>query len=394
VDLTALLQPSDIELFVRDYWEQRPFVVSDRDPGLYKGIFSLAHADQILSAPSLFAPMIRIIDEGRAVPFDRAALDGATVDVSAVEALLARYRQGATLAFNGLERAFPPLRSLCASLGRQVSARFGVNAYLTPPSAQGFGTHCDTHDVFVLQIEGVKHWSVFDAEVRLPLRETPRSVGGSHEPLLDRDLRPGDLLYIPRGFPHHAVSDKATSLHLTIGAHPPTWATLLRTAVEDSIDHDDRLRTALPFGFAVNDSARKDALAIFRDLLDRFVGGVNLEALVADAADSVLLAQLPALAGRLSDIESESRISETTRVKRRTEVEYQMGIKGDQIRLEFNGKIVSIPATAEAELHHLLEAEKCTALELPGNIDSGGRVLLIKRLVREGILTMEELDGW
>ncbi|MFE7801970.1 JmjC domain-containing protein [Nocardia sp. NPDC057440] len=70
-------------------------------------------------------------------------------------------------------RAFPRIQDLCRCLGRQISARFQVNAYLTPRSSQGFATHCDTHDVFVLQIAGTKRWSVFDAEVALPCGNRP-----------------------------------------------------------------------------------------------------------------------------------------------------------------------------------------------------------------------------
>ncbi|WP_124395324.1 hypothetical protein [Rhodococcus wratislaviensis] len=80
--------------------------------------------------------------------------------------------------------------------------------------------------------------------------------------------------------------------------------------------------------------------------------------LVDDAADSIRLAQLPALSGRLLDIESETRIDETTQVKRRAEVEYEMGIEADRIRLLFGGQIVSITASAAVEVNHLLEAEK------------------------------------
>ncbi|MEV0343917.1 cupin domain-containing protein [Nocardia sp. NPDC050713] len=269
-----------------------------------------------------------------------------------------------------------------------MSARFQVNAYLTPPSAQGFATHCDTHDVFVLQISGVKRWSVFDTEVELPLRESRRPPDVSGEPLFEQELRPGDLLYIPRGFPHHAVSADATSLHLTVGAHPPTWATLIRAAVEERIDQDVRFRAALPLGFAANDSVRKHATTAFRDLLSELTHGIDAAALVDDAASSIRLAQLPALSGRLIDIESESRIDETTPVQRRPEVDYEISVDAERIQLGFGGKILFIPSSAATELRHLLESGECAANQLPGKIDSQGRVVLIRRLVREGLLTL------
>ena len=61
---------------------------------------------------------------------------------------------------NKLEGSLPSLIDLCRSMEREFSCRFQCNIYVTPGgSAQGLKTHYDTHDVFVLQIEGTKHWA-------------------------------------------------------------------------------------------------------------------------------------------------------------------------------------------------------------------------------------------
>ncbi len=38
--------------------------------------------------------------------------------------------------------------------GPRADQPLQINAYLTPPGSQGFATHYDTHDVFVLQVDG------------------------------------------------------------------------------------------------------------------------------------------------------------------------------------------------------------------------------------------------
>jgi ribosomal protein L16 Arg81 hydroxylase len=38
----------------------------------------------------------------------------------------------------------------------RVNVPAQTNIYLSPPNAQGFGTHFDSHDVFVLQVAGSK----------------------------------------------------------------------------------------------------------------------------------------------------------------------------------------------------------------------------------------------
>ena len=62
--------------------------------------------------------------------------------------------------FQGLHRSFPPLTDLIAELELELGHPCQANAYLTPPGAQGFAVHADTHDVFVLQTAGTKQWEL------------------------------------------------------------------------------------------------------------------------------------------------------------------------------------------------------------------------------------------
>jgi ribosomal protein L16 Arg81 hydroxylase len=143
-------------------------------------------------------------------------------------------------------------------LAEELSAAFQVNAYLSPPGAQGFDTHVDTHDVFVLQVAGTKQWTVYGPTVELPLRTSRfRPAAGTGSPLFVPELRPGDAMYIPRGFPHHAASLDATSLHLTVGAHTMTWAALVQAAVEACCGARRRFGRSLPPGFARSEEARR-----------------------------------------------------------------------------------------------------------------------------------------
>ena len=99
----------------------------------------------------------------------------------------------------------------------------GANSYLTPRDSQGLAPHWDDVEVFVLQVEGAKAWRVWTWEASgdgggkerrrgrgAPLASSPsgdldeRSLG---EPALKVVLRPGDVLYLPRGTVHAASAD-------------------------------------------------------------------------------------------------------------------------------------------------------------------------------------------
>ncbi|MGO7984355.1 JmjC domain-containing protein, partial [Rhizobium johnstonii] len=70
------------------------------------------------------------------------------------------FAAGATIVLQGLHRLWPPLIDFTRLLIDDLGHPAQVNAYVTPASSQGFDPHYDTHDVFVLQVSGEKHWRV------------------------------------------------------------------------------------------------------------------------------------------------------------------------------------------------------------------------------------------
>ena len=98
---------------------------------------------------------------------------------------------------------------LAADLGHPVQ----VNAYVTPPQSRGFDAHYDVHDVFVVQVDGEKRWRVHQPVHDSPLRDQPWTdhraaveAAAQAPPLVDTVLRPGDCLYLPRGYLHAATA--------------------------------------------------------------------------------------------------------------------------------------------------------------------------------------------
>jgi ribosomal protein L16 Arg81 hydroxylase len=118
-----------------------------------------------------------------------------------------------------LDTVVQTLAAFCRSLEREFSVAFQTNAYLTPARAQGAKYHYDSHDVFVLQIAGSKHWTISGTPVELPLRgqDFDPSEHERGQPTLDFELEAGDFAYIPRGVVHDARSSESTSLHITVG---------------------------------------------------------------------------------------------------------------------------------------------------------------------------------
>ncbi len=74
-------------------------------------------------------------------------------------------------------------------------------------------------------------------------------------PVIDDVLRPGDALYVPRGFLHSAKALGGVSAHLTVGLHTMTRYLLVQELAALAAD-EPALRTALPLGFDPGDPAQ------------------------------------------------------------------------------------------------------------------------------------------
>jgi ribosomal protein L16 Arg81 hydroxylase len=100
-----------------------------------------------------------------------------------------------------------------------------INCYISTPGIQGLDIHYDRHDVFILHLEGIKTWKVFHPTVVDPtekLKYKLKTPPVNIEPYLEVELQPGDVLYVPRGHWHYAVSDEVC-YHLTVGWQARTF---------------------------------------------------------------------------------------------------------------------------------------------------------------------------
>ena len=127
------------------------------------------------------------------------------------------------MVLQGLQFTDPHLARVANNMALRLDHPVQVNAYLSPPGTKGLELHFDYHDVFVVQLDGSKRWRIWEPldRTRLPVRGGPEirrpTLAELGAPALDIELRSGDCLYLPRGFPHAAESLDDASAHLTVG---------------------------------------------------------------------------------------------------------------------------------------------------------------------------------
>lgn len=390
-DLERLIHPLNLGTFKAQYWEQQPLILNRSDPSFYKYLLSLSDVDHILSHSSIRSSDIRILQDGQEIPISKLTAAGANLSAGGLEAVYQQHRKGSTINLLFLHERWPPLRKLCQSITAELSAGVQVNVYLTPPNERGLKTHYDTHDVFVLQTHGAKRWRIYHSPIRLPLFDARYIADVSRdpgEPRVDITLNSGDLIYIPRGYLHDAVSLESNSLHLTIGIKPVTWASVILDAVQAVIDQDSRIRESLPLGFVLDETLQKQSEARLSELIASVCGQIKPDAAISEAKNRALLARYPSLEGHLLDLESERLVNQDTSVRRRADIRWNLTKDTDHIYLHFHGKVVQMPAMVETDLRFIGETDQFTASALPGEFDLESKILLVCRLLREGFLTV------
>lgn len=383
--LAGLIHPVGLERFDREYREQQPLVIKRDDPGFYAHLLTLADMDRILATMSVPETTIRLISAGSSTSLTPLT---SRRPGQVVEALYGQYRNGATINVLYLHERWPPLALLCRALAAELTATVQTNVYLTPRCAQGLKPHHDTHDVFVAQIHGVKHWRLYMSAARLPLSRHGRPEPGyaPGAPVREFDLEPGDLLYLPRGLVHDATSAEAASLHLTIGVSPLTWGGILQLAVNEALKHDIGLRTALPLAIAGDgwQQAVNDRVAA---LLGALCDRVDAVALITQARRALLDGSAPQLDGHLLDLEAVHSLDLDTPVRRRAGMSHAVTAENGTVSLAFHGKNIRLPGRLAPQVHFVSERATLTGRSIPGPLDEAGRLVLLRTLLREGFLT-------
>jgi hypothetical protein len=104
--------------------------------------------------------------------------------------------------------------------------------------------------------------------------------------------------------------------------------------------------------------------------------------------DKLVRTRRPILEGQLAQLRELDQLDVDTPLERRATVLFDRREgEGGAVELAFEGKAVRIPAQAREQAEFIAESEEpFTPVDLPGSLDDDGRLVLCRRLVREGFL--------
>ncbi|WP_405590669.1 JmjC domain-containing protein [Streptomyces sp. NBC_01190] len=265
-------------------------------------LLTLADVDRVVGQ-NLSSDKLRVVSDGVTAPvssyLSRAggagrsnARSAGSVSPSRVGRLLAK---GSTLVLDGLQHVWEPTAELCRRLSFESGCSpVDASAFLTPAGGRGFGYHWDIESVLLVQTSGSKTWHLHTPVRPLPLAHEWEALSDAdqercrtRQPDLAVDLRPGQVLWIPRGWIHGGHTTDRPSLHVSFGFLPFTryWLAMrVIQAMDERRPEFDTLRHRLPMGIGGRPQELRLAVADVAAALAAALPHVDTDAVAADAA--------------------------------------------------------------------------------------------------------------
>ena len=255
--LTDLLAPITPERFFAEYYDRQPLHVSG-GPAKFAQVLSWRQINRLLDMTHVWSSVsLKLVMDSVAVPPEQFCIratgrDGASVlqpDARLVQGWIAK---GASVVMNDVDSLTPGLAGVSQALERAGLGKAQANVYISWQSHKAFHTHYDTHDVWAVQVEGEKTWNIWEGRAEYPIPHPAfRGQPQAHHDQARGKLRgtvlmkPGDLLYLPRGWYHDALAEADASVHVAYGVHAPLGMDLVSILAERVL-YDAEFRKPLP----------------------------------------------------------------------------------------------------------------------------------------------------
>jgi len=395
-----LFAPCSIETFIDQYLEKEVLHLDRNDPSLVDGIFDLdSMAECIRFGQPMATNAVRVVPSDapeETASYQRVCGKSHGGPLEAEQSIVQAFANKRTIVFGTSEAFWKPVSRIVESLKSTLQTAVRCNVYCTPPVSQGFDTHVDRHDVLVLQTHGTKTWRLHTVDEQLPIESSnvanqmfSRLTSSSPEygePTSELTLRPGDLLYLPRGVPHSAASQGEASIHLTIGLYPLRRHVFLNELVDLIATKELELRRRVPIQAFLGKSNLPSAGSLLRELADfadRLEAPIDPNVLVKLSAE-----QYGHVGGTEGVFYSAAHVDATNLnsiVKRPEGATFST--RRNQSEFVINcGRTMSVPLKVESILPFLEENESFRVGDLPDEMTNNAKLVLVRSMIKHGLL--------
>ncbi|MCT7946006.1 cupin domain-containing protein [Shewanella septentrionalis] len=215
----------DIAQFLSEYWQKKPLLIKKAFP-LFEDPISADELAGLACEEEISSRIVVTKDDNWEVvqgPFEDYDSYGETHWQLLVQAV---------------NHWYPDSQPLVEALRFLPDWRFDdLMASFATPSG-GVGPHVDNYDVFIIQGEGERRWTVGDNTPQQRRGGNPNSpLVEDFIPIIDVVLEKGDMLYIPPGFPHCGET-LTVAMSYSIGFRAPSQQELISEVADYLLDNN------------------------------------------------------------------------------------------------------------------------------------------------------------
>lgn len=223
--LTLTLSDFTLEHFMQHYWQQKPVVIRQGFPGF----------QDLISPEELAGLACEEEVDSRLVYKKGGKWQAETGPFESYDHL---GKTGWALIVQAVNHWSPEVAELVKPFDFIPKWRLDdvMISYSTPQGS--VGPHIDLYDVFICQGSGRRRWRVGDkGEHRQFAAHAALLHVDPFEATIDVELLPGDILYIPPGFPHDGVTLE-TSMSFSVGFRAKSACDMLSGLADYVIDKE------------------------------------------------------------------------------------------------------------------------------------------------------------
>jgi bifunctional lysine-specific demethylase and histidyl-hydroxylase MINA len=386
--LERTIAPLAMNVFLNDVLDRR-FILVDADPsGKRSGLLGPNPQQALLNQYARLSRSFGFHADGPTGPAPEIRPAASAEEFKKL--VYAFHNRGWTVRLDGVSALNPALRDFVRALAVHFAAPVSSSVFWS--RAGGLApVHHDGYDIICIQLEGRKRWTVATNSV-LPNEWAPQSPDASRLNESETfDVKPGDLIYIPRGTAHkvHALEE---SLHVSIGFTPPTLREALIACVDFASDRVRPLREsigaragsqALSSEFGDVPGKVRHAATAIADYCNQ--PGFIAEALRARAARAVRAFELEQAEPR----DPGDALTAHAYVRRRPLVACQVCIADDRLEFAFPGGRELVHPSMLMGLQFIASTSRFRVGDIPDVADDEVRVALVRRLIERGVLELD-----
>lgn len=382
--LSWLLGSELKKTFFSEYWDKELLLIKRNDPGFFFNVMNIQDFDRLLSYVNIPYTNFDMAKDSKPIPKSEFC-DGMQVNIAKA---LRLHRDGATIILRAIHLWSEPLEKLRQHFEYAFCYPVQINVYLTPPENQSTPPHWDTHDLFILQLEGSKRWKIYESGYEYPLEDQDFIPGKHHTGRQSGDylMEAGDVMYLPRGVIHEPQST-TYSVHAAVGIKVVRYVDVLAQVLDSYSRLHSGLRRTLPLSLLQDPSSAGYLKEQFGYLFAE-AGTELIQHTVSQLSQQLRTYKPISMEGKLTSIAQPCILTGDMTIHQNCCVDFQLNADSERLHLDWNSQRFSLPVRYLPAMDFIIKNPVFRIEEIPEDTTLNERIAIVDSLIEGGFLKL------